>query len=150
MLCFVLEGKTSQSVPVDEKSFIHCCCENGSLLSNQIGGASMKVVDVTTERDFTNKSAVHDITWKLKGPGDVLFSVLELYRVVYFRSVLYNLEELRKAVSVQLCSRLYSCVHFCTIVYVRRVFVQPLSNCIEMFVKCCKSDKKVVMFLKIV
>ena len=27
MFGFVLEGKTSQSVPADDKSFIHCCCD---------------------------------------------------------------------------------------------------------------------------
>ena len=54
MLGFVLEGKTSQSVPAHEKSLVHCCCESGSLLSNPSGGTSTKVVDVMKEKDFTN------------------------------------------------------------------------------------------------
>ena len=52
MLGFVLQRKACQSVPADEKSFIHCCCENGSLLSNPVGGTHMKIVDVTQETDF--------------------------------------------------------------------------------------------------
>ena len=51
MLGFALQRKACQSVPADEKYFSHCCCEDGSLLPNPIGGSHMKIVDVTSETD---------------------------------------------------------------------------------------------------
>ena len=71
MVGFVLERQACQSVPADEKLFIHCCCEDGSLLSNPIGGTHMKIVDVTKETDFTDQRTVGDIIRKLKGPADI-------------------------------------------------------------------------------
>ena len=73
ILGFVLQRKACQSVPADEKSFIHCCCENGRLLPNPVGGTHMQIVDVTTETDFTDQRTVNDAIRKLKGPGDILF-----------------------------------------------------------------------------
>ena len=73
MLGFGLSGKTNQSVPADEKYCIHCCCVNGSLLSNPISGTSMKVIDQTKERYFTDKSTANDIVRNIKGLGDVCF-----------------------------------------------------------------------------
>ena len=73
ILGFVLERKTCQSVPADEKSVINCCCENGSLLSNPVGLTHMRIVDMTKETDFTDQRTVNDIICKLRGPGDILF-----------------------------------------------------------------------------
>ena len=73
MLGFILNGKTNQSVPADEKSFIHCCCESGSLLPNPIIQTSMKVIDKSKEREFTDKSTADDIMRSIKGLGDVFF-----------------------------------------------------------------------------
>ena len=79
MLGFVLQRKVCQSVPADEKSFIHCCCEDGSLLSNPIGGTHMKIVDVTKETDFTDQRTVGDIIRKLRGFGGHLLLLLTVY-----------------------------------------------------------------------
>ena len=71
MLRFVLQSEACQSAPADEKSFIHCCCEDGSLLSNPVKGARMKVVDVTKETFCTNQCTVNNVIRKLKGLGDI-------------------------------------------------------------------------------
>ena len=55
MLGFVLQSKACQAAPADEKSFIHCCCEDGSLLSNPVTGTRMKIADVTKEADFADQ-----------------------------------------------------------------------------------------------
>ena len=52
ILGFVLQIKACQMVPADEKSFIHYCFEDGSLLSNPVGGTRMKIVDVIKETDL--------------------------------------------------------------------------------------------------
>ena len=73
MLGFALPRKACQSVPADEKYAMHCCCEDGSLLSNPIGGTHMKIVAVTKETDFTDQRTVGDVIRKLKGLGDTCF-----------------------------------------------------------------------------
>ena len=72
LLGFVVGKRINQSVPADEKYFIHCCCDNGSLLSNPIMKTSMKVIDITKERNFTDKLTANDIIRSIKSPGDVV------------------------------------------------------------------------------
>ena len=73
MLCFMIEGKICQSASADEISFIHCCCENGSVLSNPVGKTGMIICDITKKSDFTEPNTVCGIMRKLQGSGDVLF-----------------------------------------------------------------------------
>ena len=79
MLGFVLQRKACQSVPADEKSFIHCCFEDGSLLSNPVRGTRMKIVDVTKETDFTDQRTVNDVIRKLPGL-EIFYFLLSMYR----------------------------------------------------------------------
>ena len=73
MLGFVLQRKACQSAPADEKSFIHCCCEDGSLLSSPVKRTRTKIVDITKETDVTNRHTVNDVIRIIKGPGDISF-----------------------------------------------------------------------------
>ena len=64
-LCFNPTTTIREPASVDETYFIHCCCEDGSLLLNPVGGTRLKIVDVTTETDFTDQSTVNDVIGKL-------------------------------------------------------------------------------------
>ena len=55
----VNKSTNDQSVSPDEHvTFIHCCCERGSILSRPTEGKDMKIIDITKEDDFTKANTV--------------------------------------------------------------------------------------------
>ena len=47
MLGFVFGTAVAQSVKTDERLFVHCCCEKGSLLSSPVNRRKVKIHEVT-------------------------------------------------------------------------------------------------------
>ena len=69
LLGLVFGTFVDQLVKTDKRYFAHCCCEKGSLLSNPVNGATVKIQDATKEQDFTNQqNTAQDIIRKLRGP----------------------------------------------------------------------------------
>ena len=66
MVGVAVSKRVRQSVATDEKSFIHCCCEEGGLISNPMDETRMKVFDVTSP------NMVSDII-RMIGLGGVFF-----------------------------------------------------------------------------
>ena len=73
MLGFAKKTVVRQSVPADERSFSHCCCEKGNLLFNPVDNTKMNIVDASKEHDFADPKTVDSIIRRLKGLGDVCF-----------------------------------------------------------------------------
>ena len=55
-----------RSVKTDDVVFVHCCCEQGNLLSKPVEGQGLKVIDITKEKDFTNPDTAKDIIKQIK------------------------------------------------------------------------------------
>ena len=62
-----------QSAETDEKTFIHCCSEEGHISSSPIQGSKISVMDITKEHDFCNAKTVNNVIEKIKGVRDVFF-----------------------------------------------------------------------------
>ncbi|MFM7988636.1 MAG: hypothetical protein ACKPKO_55920, partial [Candidatus Fonsibacter sp.] len=70
------------SSPVDRvtwmrpRTFIHCCCEKGALLSRPFRYDNIiNVVEIMQDEDFREKSTISSVLSKMRGLGDVFFNI---------------------------------------------------------------------------
>ena len=65
---------TERSICTRPRTFIHCCCEKGALLSRPFRhDKRINVVEITQGEDFREKSTIDSVRSKMRGLGDAFF-----------------------------------------------------------------------------